>query len=319
MKRMTVNSFSKSGLVLTGIIIALLVFGKAINSQFLAPMNIANILTMSSLLGFIAVGQTLVVISGDNGLDLSVGGMMSLAAIVSYTVMGGSESRLAAGFLAALAAGALFGFFNALGIVFAKIPALIMTLAAASVMTSVQQLFTGGNPKGAPSPLAVKIATSRPLPFLPWLVLIWIGLILLTHFILNHSSYGKQLFAAGSNQTAACLAGVNVKKIRIMTYVLCGILSAFAGFWLCAYNGVLYVNAGISYVMPSVAAVVIGGTSLAGGRGGYGGTAAGAVILTIINNLLIMLETNEAGRFITNGVILLVLFAVYTRQKRIRQ
>jgi ribose transport system permease protein len=298
---------------------ALLVLGLTINRNFLAPMNISNILTMSSLLGFIALGQTLVVISGDNGLDLSVGGLMSLAAIVSYTIMRGKDANFIPAIIAVIGVGMIFGFFNALGVILAKIPALVMTLAMANVMTSVQQLYTGGNPKGSPSPIAVKIATAKALPFLPWLAVVWIVVIAIVHFFLTHSVYGKQLFATGANQYAAYLAGVGVKKIRIITYTLCGTLSALAGFWLCAYNGVLYVNAGASYVMPSVAAVVIGGSSLAGGKGSYTGTVAGAIILTIINNLLVMLNTNEAGRFITNGIILIALFAVYTRHPKIRQ
>jgi ribose transport system permease protein len=303
-------------LVLTATLLAL---GLVINPHFLSPINVSNILTMSSLLGFIALGQTLVVISGDNGLDLSVGGMMSLAAIISYTIMRGRDSNFLPAILAIIGIGTVLGFFNALGIISAKVPALVMTLAMANVMTSVQQLYTGGNPKGAPSPIAVKVATSKALPFLPWLAVVWIAVIVIAHFFLSHSVYGKQLFATGANPYAAYLAGVRVKRIRMITYTLCGILSALAGFWLCAYNGVLYVNAGISYVMPSVAAVVIGGASLAGGKGTYTGTVAGALILTIINNLLVMLNTDEAGRFITNGIILIVLFAVYTRHPKIRQ
>ena len=137
--------------------------------------------------------------------------------------------------------------------------------------------------------------------------------------LLSRSAYGKQLYAVGSNDTAAALSGVQVRKIRICTYVICGVLSAFAGFWLCAYNGVIYVNAGASYVMPSVAAVVIGGTSVAGGKGDYTGTVAGTIILTIVSSLLVMMDMNEAGKFMMNGIILLVLLVIYTRHPKIRQ
>lgn len=312
------NSIEKQSIILAVITIALLALGTAINNQFLAAMNVANMLTISSLLGFVSIGQTMVVISGDNGLDLSVGGVMSFGAIIAYTIMNGKNSMFIPALLAVLAAGALFGMFNAIGIVYAKIPALVMTLATASVLTSGQQLFTGGNPTGAPAPLAAQIATSKLLPFLPWILVIWIGMIIVTHLLLTRTSYGKQLYATGTNMNAAYLAGVRVSRIRIITYMFSGLLSAFAGFWLCAYNGVVYVNAGISYVMPSVAAVVIGGTSLAGGKGSYNGTVAGAIILTIINSVLVMLDTNEAGRFMLNGIILAVLLAIYTRQQPIR-
>lgn len=319
LSRGTVKAPSRQTAVLIGITAALLVLGSLINPKFLASMNIANILTMSALLGFVSIGQTLVVLSGENGLDLSVGAVMSIGAVFAAWFMNGSNENIWISLVIILGTGALIGFVNSIGIVFAKIPALVMTLAMASVITSVQQIFTGGHPKGTPADIAGTIATGKFLPFMTWLVLIWIGAIVLIHFLLTRTPYGKQLYATGANKNAAYLSGINVKKIRILTYTLCGTLSAFAGFWLCAYNGVIYVNAGASYVMPSVAAVVIGGTSLAGGRGTYNGTVIGAVILTIIDSLLVMLDTNEAGRFVMNGVLLIVLLAVYTRQPSLRQ
>ncbi|MEA5002579.1 MAG: ABC transporter permease [Christensenella sp.] len=313
------RNIPRQAIVLICITAGLLVLGSAINNQFLAPMNIANILTMSALLGFVSIGQTLVVLSGDDGLDLSVGGVMSLGAVMAYMLMNGKDENFVLALVVVLGAGALFGFLNAVGIVFARIPALVMTLAMANVLTSVQQLYSGGNPTGAPSPVAAQVATSKALPFLPWIAVLWVGVIILVYFLLTRTSYGKQLYATGANKNAALLAGVRVKKIRIITYTLCGVLSAFAGFWLCSYVGVIYVNAGTSYVMPSVAAVVIGGTLLSGGKGSYNGTVVGAIILTIVDSLLVMLDTDEAGRFIMNGVILVVLLAIYTRSPKIRQ
>jgi len=306
-------------IILVGIIVVLLILGSIINPQFMASMNVANILTMSALLGFIAIGQTFVVLSGDNGLDLSVGGVMSLGAILATTYMSGQNKNFLLAMLIVLVSGAIFGFLNSIGIVYAKVPAMVMTLAMANVLTSIQQIFTGGYPKGGPSPIASAITTTRILPFLPGIVVLWIVMIGVVHLILTRSSYGKQLYAMGANKNAALLTGVKVRKIKIITYTLCGMMSAFAGFWLCAYNGVVYVNAGSSYIMPSVAVVVIGGTSLAGGKGSYSGTVAGAVILTIINSLLVMVNTNEAGRFMMNGFLLIILLAIYTKQPKNRQ
>lgn len=315
----TLKKISGQTVILIGVTVLLLLLGTVINHQFLSPANIANILIMSSLLGMVAAGQTLVVISGGDGLDLSVGGVMSIGAVVSYIYMDGSNRNIVAALMIVLLIGAFIGFLNALGIVFARIPALVMTLAMSNVLTSVQQLITGGNPTGAPAPLAVKAATGKLLPFLPGMVVLWIFIIAVVQLILTRAAYGKQLYAVGTNSNAAFLSGVRIRGIRILTYSLCGVLSAFAGFWLCSYNGVVYVNAGASYVMPSVAAVVIGGTSIAGGKGSYTGTAAGAVILTLITNLLVMANTDEAGRFMMNGVILMALLIVYTRQSKIRQ
>lgn len=306
-------------LILIVITVLLLVLGKIINPQFLAPMNIANILTMSALLGFIAIGQTFVVLSGNDGLDLSVGGVMSFGAILATTFMNGQNSNFLWALLIVLAMGAVFGFLNSLGIVYAKVPALVMTLAMSNVLTSLQQIFTGGYPKGGPSPMASAITTTKLFSVIPGIAILWVVLAAAVHIFLTRSSYGKQLYAMGANKNAAYLTGIKINRIKIITFTLCGMLSAFAGFWLCAYNGVVYVNAGSSYVMPSVAAVVIGGTSLAGGKGSYLGTVAGAVILTIINSLLVMVNTDEAGRFMLNGLLLIILLAVYTRQPKNRQ
>lgn len=315
----TGNKSWNQGIVLGAITILLLAAGCMFNRQFLQPSNIANILIMASLLGFVASGQTLVVLSGNDGLDLSVGGVMSLGAVVSYMLMDGKNSNLPKALVITLVIGGIVGLCNALGVVVAKIPALVMTLAVSNALTSVQQLLTGGNPKGAPAPIASRIATSKAAAFLPWIAVIWVILIAVMYLLLLRSAYGKQLYAVGSNEMAAGLSGVQVRKIRICTYVICGVLSAFAGFWLCAYNGVIYVNAGASYVMPSVAAVVIGGTSVAGGKGDYTGTVAGTIILTIVNSLLVMMDMNEAGKYMMNGIILLVLLVIYTRHPKIRQ
>ncbi|EOS68900.1 hypothetical protein C818_02776 [Lachnospiraceae bacterium MD308] len=313
------NKIQSQKFILVGITIVLLFTGCMINGQFLRPANVANILITASLLGFVASGQTLVVLSGNDGLDLSVGGVMSLGAVVAYIIMDGSDGKLLKAFFIVLFVGAVVGLFNAVGVVFAEIPALVMTLAVSNALTSVQQLITGGNPTGAPSPAASRIATSKVAAFLPWLTVIWIALTFAMYLLLTRSTYGKRLYAVGSNERAAVLSGIQSGRIRIYTYMICGVLSAFAGFWLCAYNEVIYVNAGASYVMPSVAAVVIGGTSIAGGRGSYMGTAAGTVILTVISSLLVMMDTNEAGKYMMNGVILLVLLVIYTRHPKIRQ
>ncbi|MBI9050902.1 MAG: ABC transporter permease [Anaerolineaceae bacterium] len=306
-------------IVLFSITMMLLITGVLVNPKFLSPANIGNILAMSSLLGFVAAGQTLVILSGGEGIDLSVGSVMSMGAVLAAWFINGEDANLLSAFIIVLSAGAFFGIINSIGILITKIPPLVMTLAMTSVLTSLQQIFTGGHPKGVPSELAKAIGTGRIGDFLPWLAVLWIAEIILLHFLLRRTAFGRQLYASGNNYNAAILSGVRGKLIRSLAYVMCSVLSAFAGFWLCAYNGVVYVDTAASFVMPSVAAVVIGGTSLAGGRGSNWGTVIGAIILTVINSLLVMFNTDEIGRLLINGMLLLVLLAVYTRQPSIRQ
>lgn len=183
----TRNKIWNQGTVLGVITVLLLVSGCLFNRQFLQPSNIANILIMASLLGFVASGQTLVVLSGSDGLDLSVGGVMSLGAVVSYILMDGKNANFLKAFIITLLIGGIVGLCNAAGVVIAKIPALVMTLAVSNALTSVQQLLTGGNPKGAPAPLASRIATSRAAAFLPWIAVIWIVLIACMYLLLSRA------------------------------------------------------------------------------------------------------------------------------------
>lgn len=307
--------------LLMAIAVALLLFivGGLINSSFLKPANIGNLLAMSVLLGLAATGQTLVVVAGGEGIDLSIGAVMSLGAIISVQVMRGANINILPALGLVVFAGTLIGLFNAAGIIITRVPPLVMTLAMANVVTTVQLIYTGGTPDGFPAPLIAMIGTGRILPFLPWLVILGLVAVLLMHFLLNRTVFGKQLFSVGNNFNAAFLSGVRVNVVRGLAYVLSGLLSAIAGLWLAAYTNFTYVNIGGVYTLPAVAAVVIGGTSLAGGKGNYVGSMVGAIVLTVLSSMLIMLKTDEAGRQIINGVVLIILLAAYTRQPTIRQ
>jgi ribose transport system permease protein len=302
-------------------IIAILVFvaGGIINCSFLSPSNIGSILSMSVLLGFAAAGQTLVIVSGGEGIDLSVGAVMSLGAVIAAETMKGQNSNILPAFMLVVIAGVFVGALNGAGVLIAKVPPLVMTLAMANVVTTVQLIYTKGTPTGLPGKIAAYIGTKRILPVLPWMVVLGILMVLLMHLIFKRTAYGRQLYATGNNFGASYLSGVKVSWVRGIAYMLSGVLSAVAGFWLISYNNFVYVNMGAAYVLPSVAAVVIGGTSLAGGEGSYTGTMIGAIVLTALGGLLVMLHTDEAGRQIVNGIVLILLLAVYTRQPSIRQ
>ncbi|MCL4514752.1 MAG: ABC transporter permease [Firmicutes bacterium] len=307
--------------MLMALFIALLLFviGGFVSTNFLSLTNIGSILSMAVLLGFVAAGQTLVVISGGEGVDLSVGAATSLGAVLAVEIMHGQNNAIIPALILIIAAGALIGILNAIGIIVARVPPLVMTMAMANVVTTVQLIYTNGTPTGHPAGLVALIGSGRLLPVLPWLVVIGILAMVLMQALLRHTTYGYQLYAVGSNSNASYLAGVRVSLIRGGAYVLSGMLSAMAGFWLIAYNNFAFVNMGVAYTLPSVAAVVIGGTSLAGGGGSYSGTMIGAIVLTVLGSLLVVLHTDEAGRQIINGVVLIALLAAYTRRPPIRQ
>lgn len=302
-----------------GIAVLVFLIGGLYSASFLSPTNIGSVLSMAVLLGMVSAGQTLVVIAGGEGIDLSVGAVMSLGAVIAAQIMRGQNANVLMALVLVILCGAMVGVLNSVGILFARVPPLVMTMAMANVVITVQLIYTHGSPTGMPAPVIAFIGSQRLLPILPWLVVLGILAVFLMHFLLKRTTYGRQVFAIGSNYQAAQIAGIRVGFVKGAAYILSGIFSSIAGFWLIAYNNFVFVNMGAAYVLPSVAAVVIGGTSLAGGEGSYTGTMLGSIVLTALSALLVILHTDEAGRQIINGLVLIALLAAYTRQPSLRQ
>jgi ribose transport system permease protein len=298
--------------------IALFLLGGVLRPGFVNQKQAINILRLASLLGIVAAGQTLVVISGSEGIDLSVGSVVTLGAILTFRLSNGQNELLVVGLLSALLAGALIGLVNGMGIVFLRIPPLIMTLGMAGVVSGTILVVSKGGLLGG-TPPALANFVSRQFLGLPGSFLLWILLAGGLWLVLERSIYGKHLFAVGVNRTTARLSGVNVPLVVIMTYMLSGLLSAFGGFVLLGFTQRVFLNLGNPYLFPSIAAVVVGGTVLAGGKGSYWGTMAGALVLTIIDSLLRALQIDEAYQLMVLGGLLVLLLSVYGRQRNLRQ
>ena len=298
--------------------IGLFVLGGLVHPGFANYSLAINILRLAAFLGVVAAGQTLVIIGGGEGIDLSVGSVITLGAILVYQVANGSDVMVLPALIVALAVGAGIGAVNGLGITLLRIPPLVMTLGMAGVVQGLILVVTQGRLTGATAPLMVALITS-PLAFeIPGVVLIWLLLGFVMWMLLERTPYGKQLFAIGVNRTTARLSGVRVPAILVLTYALSGMLAALAGFVLLGYTQRVFLNLGADYTLPSVAAVVVGGTVLAGGQGSYLGTMAGALVLTILSSLLTTLLLPESVRQIVFGATLLLLLSFYGRQHRLR-
>jgi ribose transport system permease protein len=219
----------------------------------------------------------------------------------------------------ALLVGTAIGLINGLGIVFLRIPPLVMTLAMAGVVQGMILLVTRGELAGRTPPLMGTLI-ARPLVFgLPGVIFIWLLLGVAMWLLLQRTPYGKMLFAVGINRTAATLSGINVPLVVILTYAMSGLLAAFGGFILLGFTQTVFLNLGDTYLFPSIAAVVVGGTLLSGGKGSYWGTMAGALVLQLIDSLLRAAGLPQAAQMITLGVILLLLISIYGRQQAFRQ
>jgi len=193
-----------------------------------------------------------------------------------------------------------------------------MTLGMLGVVQGGLVLLTRGVPSGRAAPMLSRIV-SEPLLFgLPGILFIWLVVGVAVTLVLRRTTFGLNLYAIGSNETAAALAGVPVRRTRALLFALSGLFSGITGILLLGYTEYVFVGAGDQYMLPSIIAVVIGGTSLAGGSGGYVGTMAGAIVLVLLQSILTTLSIPPFGRQIVFGTTLLALMLLYGRQRRLR-
>ena len=285
----------------------------------IAKAQAVNIVRLSVFLGVIAAGQTLVVISGFEGIDLSAGSVVTLTAILTYVTVSGENDKVLIALLISLAVGAAIGFINGLGITFLKISPFVMTLGMSGVVTGAIIVINHGNVSGKIAPIMTKLI-ARPLFLgIPGAIIIWLIFGVLMWLLLERTTYGKNLFAIGVNRTTAKLSGVNVTWTNLATYALAGALAGFGGFLLVGNTGVVFINLGQPYLFPSIAAVAVGGTLLSGGKGSYWGSMAGAIVLTLITSLLTTMQMPDSVRRMVLGGTLLLLISIYGRQKALRQ
>jgi ribose transport system permease protein len=284
-----------------------------------AKAQAVNIVRLAVFLGVIAAGQTLVIISGSEGIDLSSGAVVTLTAILTYVYVSGADDKVLVALLVSLAVGALIGFLNGIGVTFLKISPFVMTLGMSGVVTGAIIVINHGNVSGKVAPIMTKLV-ARPLVLgIPGAIIIWVLFGVLMWLLLERTTYGKHLFAIGVNRVAANLSGVNVAWTNLVTYSLAGALAGFGGFLVVGNTGVVFIALGQPFLFPSIAAVAVGGTLLSGGKGSYWGTMAGAIVLTLITSLLTTMQMPDSVRRMVLGATLLILISIYGRAKALRQ
>ena len=301
-------------------ILALMILGQTVTSGFLSMNNISSILMTTAILTMASIGQAAVVISGDSGLDMSVGAVMSLTALFGpMIVLGSGMASLFVMIPAVLLIGGCVGLLNGLGVQVIKIVPLVMTLIMSNVVNGFAILITGGQPSVSVSKELQSISGVfvGPVRYLTAIVLIL--LIVLEIFFLRKSRYGRSLFLVGDNYNAARLCGINSKKIVILAYGFSGAMAGLAGLFLVGYASTAQMNMASSYTMLSVAAVVIGGTKLTGGKGTFIGGALGAMVLILITNILQALNMAAGLRSLIQGLILIGILMTNSRAPKLRQ
>jgi ribose transport system permease protein len=279
----------------------------------------SNILRLAVFLGVIAAGQTLVIISGGEGIDLSAGAVVTMAAVFTFTITNNQPERVLPALLVALAMGAVVGLVNGVGVAILHISPLVMTLGMAGVVDGLIIALTRGVTSGGTSDVINKLINSTALLGLPGAIWFWILFGLGMWLLLERTGYGKYLFSIGVNRTTARLSGVNVPGMVIITFLLAGMLAAFGGFLVVNYTRLVMLNLGEPYLFPSIAAVAVGGTLLSGGKGSYWGSMAGAILLTLITSLLTTMQLPQAVKQMVLGGTLLLVISIYGRQRGLRQ
>jgi len=303
-----------------GLYVALLilVFGLSIiHPRFLSYVNIRNIFMQVSIIGVLSIGMTYVIISGE--IDLSVGSVLALGGVIgaglSTTSIGEAYPLfiwLPGGLLAGLVAGILNGYFVAKW----KIASFVVTLGMLSMARGATYLYTDGMPVPNLPPELLGIARFSIAGYIPLLVLIFIGLIVLSWIILTKTSYGRYVYAVGGNEEAAKISGVNVDRIKISVFAIAGLLSALGGIMMAARTSAALPTAGRAYELDAIAAVVIGGTSLTGGRGTIIGTLIGVLIMGVVNNGLNLMGVSPYFQEVFKGAIIILAVLLDSLRKR---
>jgi ribose transport system permease protein len=292
----------------------------SVSSLFLTSFNLESLMGASVALALVAIGQTFVVLTG--GIDLSVGSTMSLITLVAAMHMAGSNGRLATGILLALAIGAAIGLVNGLIIAVLGVQPIVATLGTLSVVEGLA-LWRSGVPDGKIPP-GLKSAIYDTVGPVPVSVLVMLAAFALGAFVLRRTRYGMRIYALGGSEEASRLSGVGTRRLKVSVYVVSGLFAGAAGLALSGRLGTGDPVAGQFFLLTSVAAVAIGGTSLFGGRGGLAGTFAGVFVLTVLNNVLTLQGVGTYPQNVTTGLLIIAVVVFYSttvraRRSRLRQ
>ncbi|MGG4035501.1 ABC transporter permease [Paenibacillus cisolokensis] len=291
------------------IVLILLFAGLSIASPvFLTTDNLITVLRQISTNVFLALGMTLIIILA--GIDLSVGAIVALTGTLTVGLIVNAGLPVYLAILIGLLIGTVIGFLNGTIISQFKLPAFIVTLATMNIAQGVAYIYSGGQSERIRDEAYTSIGTGQLFGIIPLPVVYMIVLIIIFSILLNKTRFGTYVYAIGGNREAARLSGVPTKKIELAVYTISGFLAAFAGIVLSArmYSGQPSVGQG--YEMDAIAACVLGGVSMAGGRGRISGTVIGAIVIGVISNGLNLLGVSSFWQLVVKGLIILIAILV---------
>lgn len=294
-----------------GIICVLLIIGvflSLLSDKFLTSGNLISVMRQISINVYIALGMTLVIILG--GIDLSVGAIVALTGTVTVGLIVNTGLPIAAAIAIGLLIGVVCGFISGTMVAEFKLPAFIVTMAMMNIARGAANVYSGGRSTRITDEFFSSIGSGYLFGVIPLPVIYMVVLIILITVVLNKTKFGTYIYAIGGNRESARLSGVPIKKVEIAVFTIIGLLSAFAGLVLASrmYSGQPSVGAG--YELDAIAACVLGGVSMLGGKGRISGTVFGAMVIGFISNGLNLMNVNSFWQLVVKGIIILIAVVI---------
>ncbi|MHA7773216.1 ABC transporter permease [Roseibium sp. M-1] len=313
--KISLSSENRPIVIASLFVVVILVAGTAytLTTTGTAPLLSVNYLLQQlqtgAFLGICAAGMMMVILLGH--IDLSIPWTLTAAAMTA-TAVGGDLA-----IPTALAVGVCVGLLNGVGVAWLRIPSMIFTLGVDTVLRGLMVAQTGGfAPQDKATPVMLFLAKERILG-VPAAILVWAAVSVAIAVILTRTGFGRSIYATGSREGAAYLSGIRTRAVIIGAFVVSGVCAAIAGVLLAGYSAKAYQGMGNAFLLPAIAAVVLGGTHILGGRGRYLGTLVGVVLIVLLNSVLSIMQMPEAGRQIIYGAVIIGMLLVYGRNQRV--
>jgi ribose transport system permease protein len=275
----------------------------------LSPNYVLQQLQTGAFLGIVAAGMMMVILLGH--IDLSVPWTLTTAAMMATTVGGDMAIPTAIGI------GILVGLANGMGVAFLRIPSMIFTLGVDSVLRGLMVAHTGGFAPPDQATALMRFLAADKIAGIPVAIFVWALVSVFIAFMLKRTGFGKSIYATGNRETAAYLSGIRTRRVIVGAFIVSGVCSALAGVLLAGYSAKAYQGMGNAFLLPAIAAVVLGGTRILGGQGRYLGTVVGVILIVLLNSVLSIMQMPEAGRQVIYGSVIVGMLLVYGRGQKI--